>query len=354
MSHDFGFLCYNEQMQEIITIGSITRDVFLDASNLPLAKVSDFPLKSGILLPFGEKVEIKKIYFTIGGNSANAAVTFARQGLKTACVGNIGNDPGGKEIIKKLKKEKIKTNLIVQSKKLPTAYSVLLLNNGERTILNYHGASNEFRFPFQKTKELLAKWWYLSLAGNSYKFFKQFVSFASKNKIALAFNPSGYHLQMDKEEILKSLKLINFLVLNQEEAATLTNSQPDETKTIFQKLNNLTPNIFAITSGKGGVIVSDKKFIYQAGTFSEKKLIDRTGAGDAFGSGFVAALIKMGFNFQNIKNIQPQHIKEAIRVASANATSVVEHLGATEGILKTKELQNKRFKNLKITITKIY
>src|SRR3989344_4981509 len=128
-------------MNDIITIGSITRDNFLEADyeivNWPKAQSG-----KALALPFGEKLEVKRVYSTIGGNSANASVTFARQGFKTACFAKLGKDLAGKELVSHLKKEGVATKLVVYSEEKPTAYSVLLLSGGERTILGYHGASD--------------------------------------------------------------------------------------------------------------------------------------------------------------------------------------------------------------------
>ena len=66
-------------------------------------------------------------------------------------------------------------------------------------------------------------------------------------------------------------------------------------------------------------------------------MVDRTGAGDAFGSGFVAGLI------------QASRIEYAIRLGSANATSVVEYVGAKKGIVTKNDFEkSSRWKNFKI------
>ncbi|MDD5431248.1 MAG: carbohydrate kinase family protein [Candidatus Pacebacteria bacterium] len=326
-------------MKDIICIGSATRDNFLelDFNTINWPKT---PLKKAIVLPFGEKLEVKKIFSTIGGNSANASVTFSRQGFKTACFAKVGNDLSGKELRTRLEKEKVDPILAI-SKNEPTAYSVLLLKNGERTILGYHGASNTFVKNDIKWNSLRAKWWYLSLAGDSIKLFKPLMAFARKNKIKVAFNPSGYHLKHGRKQILSSLKDLAFLVLNAGEAAALTGISFNRERQVFQKLDKLTPGIVAVTDGPRGVTVSDGKYIYKAGIFKEKKLADRTGAGDAFGSGFVAGLMR--------KN----DIKYAIRLATANATAVVEKIGATEGILIKNDFNAPRFKNFKIRVKKL-
>ncbi|MCL4400107.1 carbohydrate kinase family protein [Patescibacteria group bacterium] len=340
-------------MYDVIAIGSVTRDVFFDASGLSTVPWKKTQSGRGIVLPLGDKIEAKEIYFTIGGNSANASVTFSRQDFNTACVGRVGRDVAGSEILNRLKKEKVYAGMISSDNKLPTAYSVLLLKNGERTILSYHGSSNDFSLDDFKLGDLKAKWWYLSLAGSSYKMYGKLLSYASREKIAVAFNPSGYHLKMDKKGILSSLKHISFLVLNEEEAAILTGIPFSNERAVFKKLDAIMPGVLAVTNGSEGVTVSDGHFVYRASTFKEKKLADRTGAGDAFGSGFVAGLMKDGINLSNISRISEKEVKEAIIYASANATSVVEHVGATEGILTARELKMPRWRNLRIRIEKL-
>lgn len=327
-------------MFDAVTIGSATRDAFFKA-DFKIIKRPDFASGRGYLLPVGEKVEISDVFFTIGGNAVNAAVAFSRQGLKTACAARIGNDVSGEEIKRRLKSEGV-ADFLKTDLETPTAYSVLLSEKGERTILAYHGAADNFSLKDLPLGKLLSRWWYISLTGRSTAMFKKLVQFAGAKKIALAFNPTGYHLKHQKTEILNNLNKISFLVLNQEEAAFLTGLSFKKPKEVFKKLDKLTPGILAVTAGRQGAVVSDGKFIYEAGIFPEKKLVDRTGAGDAFGSGFVAGLIK-----------KPKDVVYALRLASANAASVVEKTGATEGVIKAGDFQKARWKNLKIKITRI-
>ncbi|KKU37797.1 MAG: PfkB family kinase, nonfunctional [Candidatus Azambacteria bacterium GW2011_GWF2_46_32] len=128
---------------------------------------------------------------------------------------------------------------------------------------------------------------------------------------------------------------IDVLILNREEGAKLTGIDYKEEKKIFAALDKVINGIVVMTEGPKGAIVSDGKRIYRAGTYKEKKVVDRTGAGDAFGSGFVSGLIQTG------------DIEYAISLGSANGTSVVEHIGAQPGIL-TKTQFRQRFKKLKM------
>ncbi len=339
-------------MFDIIAIGSATRDAFFEA-DLKIVPYSRTPSRRAYLLPTGEKLEVRNVYFTIGGNAANASVTFARQGFKTACVGKTGCDVSGEEIRRRLERGGVESRLMSCSPKLPTAYSVLLLEKGERTILGYHGASDSFSLSDLRLAKMRAKWWYMSLAGESDKMLLPLLEFARKNKIAVAFNPSGHHLRHKKEDVLRSLKDISFLVLNDEEASLLTGVSWRNKAAVFKKLDKLMPGILAVTEGRKGVTVSDGRFVYKAGIFREKKLVDRTGAGDAFGSGFVAGLMRHGINLRNISKVKPADICYAMRLASANATSTIEKIGATEGVLTKREFASPRWRNLRITVKRI-
>ena len=83
---------------------------------------------------------------------------------------------------------------------------------------------------------------------------------------------------------------------------------------------NLVP-VVIVSDGPNGVVASDGKTIVSAGMYEDVKVIDRTGAGDAFASGFLSQWA------------QGKSLKDAIVFASANSTSVVTQIGAKTGIL---------------------
>jgi len=332
-------------MFDVICIGSATRDNYLKAK-YPLIDWKDVPSGKAIVLPFGEKLTLGQVFSTIGGNAANAAVTFGRYGFKTACLAKIGDDAAGREFLGQLKNDGVSTKLIIETKEKPTAYSALLLGDGERTILGYHGASDTFKIEDVNLKKLKAKWWYMSLAGESDAMLFPLLQFAREQGIKVAFNPSGHHIKHKKEEILAGLKDIAFLVVNTGEAADLVGIPFEKEKEVFKKLDELTPGIVAVTDGNKGVKVSDGKNMYSAGIFPEKQAVDRTGCGDAFGSGFAAVLAEAKDDYKN-----PEVIKKAITFASATATANLEVLGATEGLLTKKEFDtDPRWKNFDIKV----
>jgi len=224
-------------IKDVIAIGSTTRDAFFEV-DLPMAKWPKAPSGKAFAIPFGEKFGVKDVYFTMGGNAANASVTFARQGLRAGLFTKIGSDVAGLEVIKALKKERVDTKLVSKSKKLPTSYSVLLSQKGDRSILTYHGAVDEFTLKNINPKNLRSKWWYVSLSGDSYKALDGVLAYARKNKIKVALNPSYRHLSGDgRGQLLKHLKDLSLLVVNEGEAASITGIPFKEENAVFKKLD---------------------------------------------------------------------------------------------------------------------
>ena len=337
-------------MYDIITIGTATRDGFFEGINFVKIKDRRFRVGEGICLPFGSKIEVPKVTFTTGG-----AATFSRQGLKTAIICRVGPDVSGEEVIRGLLQEKIDIRFVQKDLNTPTAYSVIFLTkSGERTILSYKGTGEELTENEVLWSKLQTKWFYIGSLGGNEKLLRKLFFFAKRNKIKVAGNPGSRELKILK---IKQGLLDNYdvFIVNQEEASYLTGVPYQKEKEIFRKLDDWVKGIVVMTKGPKGVAVSDGQAIWQAGTFKERKIVDRTGAGDAFGSGFVAGLIHSSKNkFVLIDKIYPKgftssELKSAIRLGSANATSVVEHIGAKKGIITKREFErSSRWNNLKI------
>ena len=361
-------------MFDVVTIGTATHDVFLAS---PLFKVVrdpehlerlGFPTGEAQCFALGGKVEVPSPVFTIGGGAANASVTFARQGFKTAALAKIGKDQNARDILSDLKKESVMTLPVFDSKAM-TAYSVILLSpGGERTILNYRGASEDLRKNEIDFSRLKSRWAYIVPGRIRFDVIFSIVRHFKKEGIKIAMDFSKYYLQMGHKKLKPILNALDVIHVNQEEGAELTGYKYHETKKIFRKFDEWVPGLALMTDGANGAFISDGKMLYQFGTYKEKKLVDRTGAGDAFTSGFVAGLMsrqgtwgkrhETGNMRQETGNkrqgFSEEEITYAIRLASANATLVVEKIGATEGALRKGEFEkDKRWKNLEIAVTNI-
>lgn len=323
---------------DVLTVGSATRDVYLLGIKYDKHADAHFKTGTGVCLPFGSKVRAPDIFFTTGGAGTNAAVTFAKYGYKTASVVRVGDDVRGVEIRRELKKENVDTGLIQIGRGLKTAYSIILLAaEGERTILAYRGAGESLVAQKVPWKKISAKLIYLDSLYKNLDLLRGAILMKKLCGARIVWNPSQADLDLGLRKLLPYLQQVDIFIANQEEISNLLDLPYNQPKKIFQKFDELIGGISVMTRGPDGVMVSDGKTLWDAGIFRERIIVDRTGAGDAFGSGFAAAWM------------DKKDIEYAIRYASANATRKVENLGAKGGLLKKVEFfKDKRWKNLQV------
>jgi ribokinase len=321
-------------MLDVVTIGSSTVDFFIE-TDFPLIPW-ETTLGKALAVPFGEKFSSNNSLITTGGNAVNAAITFARQGLRVGTCIKLGLDVPGEVLEERLRLEGIKNKFVVWDSSAPTSRSVILLKDGERSIITYQGSGAELLPKEINFKKMRAKWWYVSLSGASYKLFPAIAKKSWELGVRLAVNPTKHQLLDGKKQLLDNMKYVDFLIINESEASLLTGAEASNEADILRRLDKIVPGLYAVTYGSKGSIVSDGERIFRAGVFKEKKTTDRTGAGDAYGSGFVAGLIRSKERCGRF-GYDPEKIKYAIRLATANASSVVEKLGGSEGVLYRKD-----------------
>ena len=306
-------------MLDVITIGAATRDVFLVSKEFQIINSPRFTGGQAECVALGSKIDVDQLVFSTGGGATNAAVTFSNLGFSTGIVSRIGNDDPGSAIVEELSHYGVHTELLRVSPKENTAYSTLLTaKNGERSVLVYRGASSSFESSDIPWKKLQSKWLYItSLAGNI-ELMQKIVIQAKKYGTKVALNPGRGELKraVEMRELLSSLSV---LIVNLEEAQMLAESNEKDGAKLAKLLAY--PNLTVIvTNGPRGAHGHADGKTWFART-SGAKSVSRTGAGDAFGSGLVAALAKgLGLD-------------DALRVGTLNAESVIQKFGAKAGIL---------------------
>lgn len=301
---------------KMLCIGAATQDVFLLGGDV----FKPYHEKTGYFehLPLGAKLIVEDAVFSAGGDALNAATTFARQGLNSQFIGLVGEESAGQSVMQTLDAENIDASYVRQSNIYRTSYSTLLLApNGERTVLTYYGTkmlADGSQIDWRAIEQ--ADWLYLSSVG-SMELLEKIVTAAVKHGVKIAINPSGRELaQIDK--LRPILDDVDILVANKEEFALLVEGKTADE--LIRHATHIAP-IVVLSDGPNGVLATDGTQLVKAGMYEDVKVVDRTGAGDAFGSGFVAM------------HAQGKDLAAAVTFASANATSVVTKIGATAGIL---------------------
>jgi ribokinase len=299
---------------DVVSFGSAVMDVFVG---------TDVSEKKGFInYPIGGKILIKDLKFDVGGGGTNTGVAFSRLGLKTGCICEFGEDENGRKILGLLKKERVKFLGKSVDGEL-TGYSVILdSKGGDRTILTYKGANDEVSL--SDIKKFKAKWIYFSsLMGKSFETQKKLAEIMKiKRGTKIAFNPSGY--QIKNINLKPLLKLTDVLVLNKEEAEMLLRSEGKGEKDTLKGLHSLTGGIVVITDKDKLISCYDGKEKYFLVPHKNIKVVERTGAGDAFASGFVAG------------RIVGKGISECLELGLRESESVIKYFGAKNNLIRMK------------------
>ncbi|MDD4410048.1 MAG: carbohydrate kinase family protein [Candidatus Pacebacteria bacterium] len=324
-------------MFDVIAFGSATWDISLDLPKARIKKETDLIVDEGLLLNIGSKINIDGFNTNFGGGGVNVATTFSNQGFRVAYCGAIGDDIGGREIVNYLKSKKINTSLlkIAQGKKTNTSV-VLKIPQRDRTILVYRGASDCLSKEDFSWNKLSAKWFYLApLSGKLSLLTEEIVLNAKKKGIKVAMNLGSNQLIFPKKKLSSILKSVDVVFVNLEEASVLTGLNYCDEKGIVEKVKGLTDGIIVITKGGDGVVVISDGKVFRA-FLPKVRPVDNTGAGDAFGSGFISSLLR-----------DEKDIEMATKVGMFNAKSCILEPGSTNGLLSIgfeKALKKEKFK----------
>jgi sugar/nucleoside kinase (ribokinase family) len=303
---------------DIVSIGAATVDIFISS---PSVKLTD-----GIIsFKSSSKNEINSDLICSGGGATNSVTTFSRLKLTTNCISLLGSDPLSEYVLSDLNQEKIDTSFLRYSKKDNSDFSVIIVGpDGSRTVFTNRGSSclENKHIPWSRLKKI--KWFYITSLEGNLDLLETFIGFAKENKISLALNPGSREIA-SPQRLLSLISHIDFLLLNQTESEALSGLS-SASSSFWDFFLRLSPTV-AITNGRlGAHLLTDTDHLYSP--IINVRPVDETGAGDAFGSAAVAALIY---------GHSPQTVLEW---GIKNSASVVSCLGAKKGILNLKQIKS--------------
>lgn len=310
---------------DVVIFGSAFVDVYLNSPDFKVIQSSQVTSGRAMCQAYGGKMAMKKMVMTTGGGATNVATALERLGLQTGCVCCIGRDDWGLYVRKELNREGVSL-LYVQQVKEPTSYSTILVaDDGGRSALVYRGASNKLSWQKVDWDKLSPAWFYVSSLGGDLTMLTKIIRVAEKKGIKVALNPGSKEIGADKK--LKAfLPYVEILLVNREEAAKLTHHEYRNKKEILKDIIKLGPKMVVVTEGKRGASLLSGKKVISLPAF-KSKTIEETGAGDAFGGGLVAGLIK-GFS-----------LEKSLKLGLANGAAVTEHFGPKQGLLFEPEIK---------------
>ena len=316
------------EQPDVVSIGDIVTDAFIKLID-DQAVTYENEQGKWLAMPFGTKLPFDHAEVVEAvGNASNAAVAFARLGLSSAFVTNVGADAHGRDMIKALDKQKVDTRFVRINPGKKSNYHYVLWYKDERTILIKH-EEYDYHWPHLRPAET-PKWVYFSsISEHAIAYHDQVADWLDDNpEVKLAFQPGTFQMEAGVERLQRIYKRSEVLILNREESAFVGGGNHEDIHDLFNHLHALGPKVVVITDGPNGAYASDGNNRFQMPLYPDPAPpVDRTGAGDAFASTFVAALIK------------GNTIEGALQWAPINSMSVVQGVGAQVGLLKEKALE---------------
>lgn len=326
-------------MLDVITLGSVSRDVFFLTREGRVIDDLTVPGKKFLAFEYGSKIIPENSLFTYGGAGANTSISFSLLGLKTAAIVNIGSEGTGDLVLRDLKKAGVNCKFVTRDKENHTALSIIIDVPGEDHIMFLHRGSNDY-IKIKNWRGIKSKWMYLSsLTGESTDLIPKIFTLKREMNMKIAWNPGSEQLSKGFIGLSEYLTHTDVLILNRNEATKLVLSKDEsadisDEKILLGTLYEMTGGLVVITDGgKGSYLTDGKKHYFEP--CKKVEVLETTGAGDAYGSTFVSGLIK-GFDLQ-----------ECMKMASYNSANVIRFIGPQAGLMTSRSLSAKMKKDEK-------
>jgi sugar/nucleoside kinase (ribokinase family) len=263
---------------------------------------------------------------TTGGNVLNCGIDLVKLGRRVGAITRVGDDSFGRYLQSQFSHYGINAKgVIVDREKQTSATIVCVDRTGERTFYHTRGCLENFR-----AKDVLAcldlvrkarifVFGYLGLLPEfSSELGKLFAAIKRDADVSILLDTGGTPTRCPGL-LRKVLPYVDFFLPSLEEAAALTGATtPREIVESFRSCG--AKGVVGVKLGAKGCFLSwqDRQELIPA--WRVKKVVDATGAGDAFVSGFLAGILKGHEPF------------EAARIGNAVAASCVAAVGASTAI----------------------
>lgn len=331
-------MLFKKKSYEVICVGSVSKDVFLPTDEGLIIKTpEDLTSKQKVAFDLGGKYRIADRYEAVGGVAANVAHGLTRLGHHAGCYSKKGGDDIGEWIESEFKREKVPTEFLYTDMEAKSDLSaiIVLTQNGERTIFHNRDANEKLEIIDNRFSH--TQWVFISaLNGDWQGNLKKLLVAKERYGFSVALNPGQHNIKEDTGLMLEALKQTDILLLNKEEAiAIIRKTQAidkeehlDDELFLLRELFSAGAALIGMTDGKRGAWAFDGKEYWYCPIHTVTTVVDSTGAGDAFGSGFFSALL------------EGKSLSQALSFGIANSGSVVGAYGAIAGLLSKDQMRD--------------
>ncbi len=281
---------------KILGIGNAIVDVICKVEDSFLEQNS---LTKSTMKLVGEK-EFKKLLTNLkieetvsGGSVANSIVGLSQLGNNVGFIGKISDDELGKKYEDGLKKENVEYFYLKKKEEVPTGTCLILITpDSERTMVTFLGTAgkigeNDIDTNAIKKSEILFLEGYLWDEGEPRKAFDKAINYA--NKVAMSLSDL-FCVERHKKHFLNLVKQkLDITFANEQEIMSLIDTKNFDDVIQFSKEIK---KLIIITRGSKGALAVNNEEVFECSAQKDLKIIDLTGAGDLFASGFLDSHVK--------------------------------------------------------------
>ncbi len=308
---------------DLLTIGDVDIDLYMKIDEKEVVSSTESGGDAKICFYHGSKIPVSHFDTSVAGNSLNVGVACRMLGLKTEIYTELGDDSNADKVISELKRLDISTTYCLRNKGTPTNVHTVIIYGGDRTIFSYH---EKRAYKILNWDE--PRWLYYTSLGYGFEGFQEKLIEYLKlhNKVGVAFNPGTIQMKAGLEKLKNFIKITDILFLNTEEAKRLVGDLP--LPELHKELHLLGAKLSVITDAQKGASASDGDTVTEVNSYSDSRpVVDKTGAGDAFSSGFMSAIF------------YGKKLREALAWGVVNAGNQIKEIGALKGLCDKKQIE---------------
>ena len=306
---------------KILGIGNAIVDVICKVEENFLSQNN---LSKGNMKLIFDEVQFKKILSNLkiektisGGSVANSMVGLSQLGNNVGFIGKISNDELGKKYETGLKKENVSYFYSKKNETLPTGTCLILITpDSERTMCTFLGIAgkineNDVQTEAIKRSEMIFLEGYLWDEGDPKKAFDKAI--LNSKKVAMSLSDK-FCVDRHKPHFLELVKnKLDITFANEEEIMSLINAKKFKEVIEFGKRIK---KLLVITRGQRGAISINGNELTEVEAKKNLNLIDLTGAGDLFASGYLHGYLN---NFSQ---------KDCLEKGTDMSSKIIQQIGA--------------------------
>lgn len=300
-------------MYQLVSVGDITIDMYFQGESLTQED-------GRFSLAIGGKYYPEMFHSGLGGSAANLSIHASNLGLDAATVATVGENSFKNIIVQALIKKSVSTEFLHFERDYTSISTILLSPQGERTIIKYTDPNEHINLTPHALDRIKSAG--IVFMGNlpdvSVPERTNFLKGVKAESNIVAINFGGKDCEKGAEALKGLLLHVDCIFLNKYEFAQLIKKDPEKLDLATNHFKTIagSQRMIVITDGENGAYVYTQDEVKHQPASKVARLVDATGAGDAFAAAFLT------------KYAEAHSIDEALVSASDYAAKQLSSIGA--------------------------